>query len=154
MQVVALPDERRLKVLKRTLMGSKRIGVIDATSVDHGHLVNGVQHLVKYDEADEHRGHIVRVEHGMDSNDAIFNRIAAESNGLARPPTSSPLTPGDLHVDLAIDAGIAAADAWVGFTAATGVASMDADVLSFAFCQWPHCGGGRPSQAGAFAVAV
>ena len=58
------------------------------------------------------------------------------------------------HVDLAIDAGIAAADAWVGFTAATGVASMDADVLSFAFCQWPHCGGGRPSQAGAFAVAL
>ena len=29
--------------------------------------------------------------------------------------------------------------AWVGFTAATGVASIDADLLSFAFCQHPGC---------------
>ena len=27
--------------------------------------------------------------------------------------------------------------AWVGFTAATGIASMDADLLSFAYTQYP-----------------
>ena len=29
--------------------------------------------------------------------------------------------------------------AWVGFTASSGLASMDADVTSFAFCQRPGC---------------
>ena len=29
--------------------------------------------------------------------------------------------------------------AWVGFTAATGISSIDADLLSFAFCQHPGC---------------
>ena len=29
--------------------------------------------------------------------------------------------------------------AWVGFTASTGIASIDADLLSFSFCQWPGC---------------
>ena len=30
--------------------------------------------------------------------------------------------------------------AWVGFTASTGITSIDADLLAFAFCQHPGCG--------------
>jgi hypothetical protein len=29
--------------------------------------------------------------------------------------------------------------AWVGFTASTGITSIDADILDFSHCQWPGC---------------
>jgi hypothetical protein len=39
----------------------------------------------------------------------------------------------------AIGAVDAAGYAWVGFTAATGGTSLDADLLDFAFCSRPGC---------------
>ena len=44
-------------------------------------------------------------------------------------------------VDLAaVGAMDARGKAWVGFTAATGISSIDADLLSFSYCQHPGCG--------------
>lgn len=43
-------------------------------------------------------------------------------------------------VDLAaLGAADAAGASWVGFTASTGATSIDADLLSFAFCETPGC---------------
>ena len=43
------------------------------------------------------------------------------------------------HLDSLEIATDAEGRAWVGFAAATGIASIDTDLLSFAFCQHPGC---------------
>ena len=44
----------------------------------------------------------------------------------------------DFHLDQhnAFDANGAA---WIGFTASTGIASIDTDLLAFSFCRFPGC---------------
>ena len=51
-------------------------------------------------------------------------------------PRPTLVTPLDLRA-----LGVVGLDdlAWVGFTAATGVTSIDADLLSFAYCYEPGC---------------
>ena len=60
-------------------------------------------------------------------------KLSVHFDGEAEPTLSANV---DLGAAGAIDSS---GRAWVGFTASTGISSIDADLLSFAFCQYPAC---------------
>ena len=60
-------------------------------------------------------------------------KLSVRFDGEAEPTLSADV---DLGAAGAIDSS---GRAWVGFTASTGISSIDADLLSFAFCQYPAC---------------
>ena len=72
---------------------------------------------------------------------AVRVRLAGDALSIYvdNDPTASLIVPN--LVDRLGDSTFAGADgtSWVGFTASTGVASMDADLLDFSFCARPEC---------------
>ena len=75
------------------------------------------------------RPHTVRVRY-------TGHELAVWLDGEVEPSLAAPLELG------ALGAADASGSSWVGFTASTGQTSIDADLLSFAFCETPGCEAG------------
>lgn len=77
MSVALFPAARSLAVFEELFFGQKSRGMKAAATGPDSDGMSLVQHLVKDDPLDVVAGHKQAIEHGVDANQTIFDRIRA-----------------------------------------------------------------------------